>query len=113
LSVMDTPGFDPSSVTGKVAGGCNMVLFTTGRGSCFGGKPVPVIKVASNSMLFHALPEDMDLNAGVLLEGASLDEVGEVFFDRLLRYASGEKTCSENLGLGDHEFVPWTVGPTL
>ena len=113
LVVMDSPGFDPASVTGKVAGGANLVMFTTGRGSCFGCKPTPVIKVATNTPLFEALHEDMDLNAGVILEGQDLQSVGDEFFEFALRVASGEKTCSEKLDVGDHEFIPWTVGPTL
>lgn len=113
LVVMDSPGFDPASVTGKVAGGSNLVMFTTGRGSCFGCKPTPVIKVATNTPLFEKLREDMDLNAGVVLEGEDLHSVGERFFEFALQVASGEKTCSEKLGVGDHEFIPWTVGPTL
>lgn len=113
LVVMDSPGFDPASVTGKVAGGANLVMFTTGRGSCFGCKPSPVIKIATNTKLFEAMSEDMDLNAGVVLEGQSLQQVGDQFFEFALRVASGEKTCSEKLGIGDHEFVPWTVGPTV
>lgn len=113
LTVMDSPGFDPASVTGKVAGGANLVMFTTGRGSCFGCKPTPVIKIASNTPLFEALGEDMDLNAGVVLEGEDLQQVGDRFFEFALKVASGQKTCSEKLGLGDHEFIPWTVGPTL
>lgn len=113
LAVMDSPGFDPSSVTGKVAGGCNLILFTTGRGSCFGCKPVPVIKIATNSQLFQNMPGDMDLNAGSVLEGESLAACGDRFFEFALAVASGRKTCSEMLGIGDHEFVPWTVGPTL
>lgn len=113
LVVMDSPGFDPASVTGKVAGGANLVLFTTGRGSCFGCKPTPVIKIATNTPLFDAMREDMDLNAGVVLEGEDLQEVGDQFFEFALKVASGTKTCSEELGIGDHEFIPWTVGPTL
>ncbi|TWU01615.1 Altronate dehydratase [Neorhodopirellula pilleata] len=113
LSVMDTPGFDPASVTGKVAGGCNLVLFTTGRGSCFGGKPVPVIKIASNSLLFESMSEDMDFDAGVVLTGQTIESVGDRLWEQVLLHASGTATCSEQLGLGDHEFVPWTVGPTL
>lgn len=113
LGVMDSPGFDPASATGKVAGGANLLMFTTGRGSCYGCKPTPVIKVASNSALFQRMPEDMDLNAGVIVEGQSLEEVGDQFFEYALQVASGEKTASERLGLGDFEFVPWTVGPTL
>ncbi len=113
LVVMDSPGFDPASVTGKVAGGANLVLFTTGRGSCFGCKPTPVIKIATNTPLYEAMREDMDLNAGVVLEGQDLQAVGDQFFEFALKVASGEKTCSEKLGIGDHEFIPWTVGPTL
>lgn len=113
LVVMDSPGFDPASVTGKVAGGANLVMFTTGRGSCFGCKPTPVIKIASNSSLFERLNDDMDLNAGTILEGEDLQSAGDRFFDYALRVASGEKTCSEKLGLGDHEFTPWMVGPTV
>jgi altronate hydrolase len=113
LVVMDSPGFDPASVTGKVAGGANLVMFTTGRGSCFGCKPTPVIKIATNTPMFDALREDMDLNAGVVIEGDDLQTVGDQFFEYALSVASGEKTASEILGFGDHEFVPWTVGPTV
>ena len=111
--VMDTPGFDPASVTGMVAGGANLVAFTTGRGSCFGSKPAPTFKIASNSGLFKRLPEDMDFNAGQVLEGRSVSEVGHALFLELLEVASGRKTCSEHLGIGDEEFVPWLVGPVL
>ena len=113
LCVMDTPGFDPASVTGKVAGGANLVLFTTGRGSCFGCKPTPVIKIATNTPMYEFMEDDMDLNAGTVLEGGDLESVGDEFFEFALRVASGEKTASERLDVGDHEFVPWTVGPTL
>lgn len=113
LSVMDTPGFDPSSVTGKSAGGANLILFTTGRGSCFGFKPTPSIKIASNSDLFKRLDEDMDFDAGVILAGRSVEEVGEELFEFALRVASGEPTKSELLGIGDNEFCPWAVGPVL
>jgi altronate hydrolase len=111
--VMDSPGFDPASVTGMVAGGANLVAFTTGRGSCFGFKPAPSFKIASNSRLFHRLREDMDFNAGQVLEGKSVQEVGHELFLRLLAAASGEATSSEALGIGDEEFVPWLVGPVL
>jgi altronate hydrolase len=111
--VMDSPGYDPSSVAGMVAGGANVVLFTTGRGSCFGCKPVPSLKIASNSVLYHRMTEDMDINAGEILEGKTVDQVGEEMFQRVLQVASGDLTKSELLGLGDDEFVPWTVGPTL
>lgn len=113
LVVMDSPGFDPASVTGKVAGGANLVMFTTGRGSCFGCKPTPVIKISSNTSLFERLSDDMDLDAGTVLQGEDLQATGDRFFEYALRVASGEKTCSEVLGLGDHEFTPWTVGPTV
>lgn len=113
LVVMDTPGFDPASVTGKVAGGANLVMFTTGRGSCFGCKPSPVIKVATNTPMFQTMREDMDLNAGAIVDGADLQSVGDEFFEFALTVASGEKTASEKLNVGDHEFVPWTVGPTV
>ncbi|MEM9586060.1 MAG: altronate dehydratase family protein [Planctomycetota bacterium] len=113
LVVMDSPGFDPASVTGKVAGGANLILFTTGRGSCFGCKPSPVIKIATNTPMYETMADDMDLNAGEIIEGQSVEAVGDRFFEYALRVASGEKTSSEQLGVGDHEFVPWTVGPTL
>lgn len=113
LAVMDTPGFDPASVTGKVAGGSNLILFTTGRGSCFGCKPTPSIKIATNSSLYQRLDEDMDWNAGTILAGSDVDTVGEEIFELALRVASGEKTKSEHLGIGDNEFVPWAVGPVL
>jgi altronate hydrolase len=111
--VMDTPGFDPVSVTGIVAGGANVMVFTTGRGSCFGCKPTPSIKVASNTPMYERMKDDMDLNAGGVLEGRSVDEVGREIFDEILAVASGKKTKSEELGLGDEEFVPWPLGPTL
>lgn len=111
--VMDTPGFDPASVTGLIAGGCNLVAFTTGRGSCFGCKPAPSLKIASNSSLYYRMQEDMDFNAGQAVEGRSIEELGKELFLHLLRVASGEKTKSEALGIGDDEFVPWTVGPVL
>jgi altronate hydrolase len=110
---MDTPGFDPASVTGMVAGGANLVAFTTGRGSCFGFKPAPSFKIASNSQLYQRLRGDMDFNAGQVLEGMSVDEVGQQLFQDLLATASGRPTCSEALGIGDEEFVPWQVGPVL
>ncbi|MCA9132387.1 MAG: altronate dehydratase [Planctomycetales bacterium] len=111
--VMDSPGFDPASVTGMVAGGANAVAFTTGRGSCFGFKPVPSFKIASNSQLYHRLREDMDFNAGRVLEGQSVQDVGHDLFLQLLATASGQATCSERLGIGEEEFVPWLVGPVL
>jgi altronate hydrolase len=110
---MDTPGFDPASVTGLVAGGANMVVFTTGRGSCFGCKPVPSIKVATNTPLYQRMIDDMDINAGRILEGAQVNEVGEEIFEKIIAVASGELTKSEQQGIGDDEFCPWSIGPTL
>lgn len=110
---MDTPGFDPPSVTGLVAGGCTMMVFTTGRGSCFGLKPCPTIKVASNTPMYERMRDDMDINAGEILAGRSIDDVGREIFEKILSVASGEKTKSEQHGYGDEEFVPWQIGPTL
>lgn len=109
--VMDTPGYDPASVTGMVAGGCNVVCFTTGRGSCFGCKPVPTIKIATNTPMYNRMVDDMDINAGRILEGASLEEVGREIFEEVVAVASGKKTKSEAQGIGDEEFCPWTWGP--
>lgn len=113
LVIMDSPGYDPPSVTGMVAGGANVVCFTTGRGSCFGCKPVPTIKIASNSPMYHQMEDDMDINAGTILEGESVEEVGQRIFDEIIAVASGKKTKSELNGFGDEEFLPWTVGPEL
>ena len=108
---MDTPGFDPCSATGQIAGGANMIMFTTGRGSMFGAKPSPSIKLATNTPMYNRLTDDMDINCGTILDGTkTLQEVGQEIFEYLLRAASGEKTKSEILGLGDHEFVPWNIG---
>lgn len=109
--IMDSPGFDPASVTGKVASGAQVVVFTTGRGSCFGCKPSPTIKVATNTPMFQRLSEDMDINAGVILDGASVEEVGEQIFERIIATASGQPTLSEAQGIGDEEFCPWFPGP--
>ncbi|MEW4489018.1 altronate dehydratase family protein [Thalassoglobus sp. JC818] len=112
--IMDTPGYDPPSVTGMVAGGANLVVFTTGRGSCFGCKPVPTIKVATNSLMYHRMVDDMDLNAGRILDGeATVEQVGEELFEMLISVASGEQTKSEQQGIGDEEFCPWTPGPVF
>lgn len=113
LVIVDSPGFDPVCVTGMVASGANIVVFTTGRGSCFGCKPVPSIKVATNSVLYRRMPDDMDLNMGTVLEDESLQDAGERLFDEILATASGKKTKSELLGYGDDEFCPWPIGPTL
>jgi altronate hydrolase len=111
LVFMDTPGFDPTSATGQIAGGANMIMFTTGRGSMFGAKPVPSIKLATNTPMYERLKDDMDINCGGILDGTStLEQTGEAIFRHLLASASGERTKSELLGLGDHEFVPWNIG---
>ena len=111
---MDSPGYDPASVTGQIASGCNIIAFTTGRGSAFGSKPSPCIKIASNSKMFDKMYEDMDINAGVILsENKSIKEVGENIYNLLLNIASGEKTKSEIQGLGDFEFVPWQIGAVM
>jgi len=111
FNFMDTPGYDPVSVTGLVAGGANIVCFTTGRGSVFGCKPVPSIKIATNSELASAMPDDIDVNAGRIVDGtASLEEVGREIFEQILAVASGSKTVSEELGIGQEEFVPWQFG---
>jgi altronate hydrolase len=111
--VMDTPGYDPVSMTGIVAGGANVCVFTTGRGSVFGCKPVPSIKIATNSPLYNHMLGDMDINAGKVLEGESLEKVGQEIFEKILATASGEKTKSEINGVGEEEFAPWSIGPTL
>lgn len=114
LCFMDTPGYDPVSMTGLVAGGCNIGVFTTGRGSVYGCKPAPCIKVATNSALFQWMEEDMDINAGTILDGTeSVDQVGSRIFEKIIAVASGEKTKSELSGLGDEEFAPWQLGPTF
>jgi len=111
--VMDTPGFDPPSVTGMVAGGANVVVFTTGRGSCFGCKPTPSIKIATNTPMYTRMIDDMDLNAGEILSGKPVLEVGGEIFEEILAVASGKQTKSEQLGIGGEEFVPWAIGPVL
>jgi altronate hydrolase len=111
LVFMDTPGFDPVSATGQIAGGANLIAFTTGRGSMFGAKPVPSLKLATNTPMYERLTEDMDLNCGEILDGlATIESTGLAIFQALLVAASGARTKSEVLGLGDHEFVPWQIG---
>ena len=111
---MDSPGYDPASVTGQIATGCNVVSFTTGRGSAFGSKPSPSIKIATNTDMFNHMIEDMDVNAGkIVSDNSSIEEVGKEIFDLVIRVASGEKSKSEMQGLGDLEFVPWQIGATM
>ncbi|MBN1657549.1 MAG: altronate dehydratase [Anaerolineae bacterium] len=113
LSFMDTPGYDPVSVTGQVAGGCNLVIFTTGRGSVWASKPSPVIKVCTNSETYRHLLDDMDLDAGRILAGTALEQVAAELLDLVVAVASGHPTKSEAQGLGDLEFIPWTLGATI
>jgi len=111
---MDSPGYDPCSVTGQVASGANVVCFTTGRGSCFGFKPAPSIKLATNSEMYRRMADDMDINCGVILDGGvSLEEMGQQIFDHILAVASGKRTKSEELGFGDNEFTPWQIGAVM
>lgn len=114
FTMMDSPGYDPVSVTGQIASGCNLVAFTTGRGSTFGSKPVPTLKICTNSDTFRHMPDDMDVDAGqIVSQGMAVEEIGKQIFARLLSLASGEKSKSEMQGLGDHEFVPWQIGATM
>jgi altronate hydrolase len=110
---MDTPGFDPVSATGQIAGGANLIAFTTGRGSCFGAKPTPSIKLATNSSLYKKMYEDMDINCGLVIDGdKDIEEMGKIIFEEFISFASGKKTKSEILNLGRHEFAPWQIGIT-
>jgi len=111
LVIMDTPGYDPVSATGQIAGGANLICFTTGRGSCFGSFPAPTVKLASNTPMYERMTGDMDVNCGAVIDGtASLEQMGEAIFAKLLEVASGEKSRSEALGVGEDEFVPWPIG---
>ncbi|MCA0303095.1 MAG: altronate dehydratase family protein [Proteobacteria bacterium] len=111
---MDSPGYDPVSATGQVAGGANVLCFTTGRGSVFGCKPTPSLKLATNTALYRRMTDDMDINCGTIVDGEeSIQQNGQRIFDLILRTASGEKTKSEQLGIGDDEFEPWKIGATM
>jgi altronate hydrolase len=110
---MDTPGYDPVSATGQVAGGANILCFTTGRGSAYGCKPTPSIKLATNSDIYRRMIDDMDINCGDILDGVSIEEKGKEIFNKVLQIASGERSKSELLGYGNNEFVPWHVGATM
>lgn len=111
LVFMDTPGYDPVSITGQIAGGANLIAFTTGRGSMFGAKPTPSIKLATNTPMFERLSDDMDLNCGAILDGdCDIEEMAQRIFNLMLATASGQRSKSELLGLGDNEFVPWHIG---
>jgi len=114
FTFMDSPGYDPASVTGQIAGGCTLVCFTTGRGSAFGSKPSPTIKVATNSAMAERMDEDMDIDAGTILtKGVSVEEKGREIYQMFLDVASGRASKSEAQGLGDYEFVPWQIGAVM
>ncbi|MFO1050039.1 MAG: altronate dehydratase family protein [Geminicoccaceae bacterium] len=111
---MDSPGYDPASATGQVASGGNVIAFTTGRGSCFGFKPTPSLKIATNTAMYRRMEEDMDVNAGTIIEGEeTIEQVGRRIFDLVVRVAGGEQSKSEELGMGDNEFVPWQIGAVM
>ncbi|XBS70397.1 hydrolase [Acerihabitans sp. KWT182] len=111
LVFMDTPGYDPIAVTGQVAGGANVLCFTTGRGSAFGSKPVPSLKLSSNNMLWRRQEDDMDINCGNIVDGSeTIPQAGERLYQMIIAMASGEKTKSELFGYGSMEFVPWING---
>jgi altronate hydrolase len=111
---MDTPGYDPVSATGQVAGGANMICFTTGRGSAYGCKPAPSLKLATNNALYKRMTDDMDINCGEIVEGnETVAQCGQRIFDLILDTASGKKTKSELLGYGDDEFAPWQLGAVM
>ncbi len=114
LVFMDTPGYDPVSATGQVAGGANLLCFTTGRGSTYGCKPTPSLKLATHTALFERMRLDMDFDAGTVVEGTqTIAQAGQALFELMLTTASGQPTCSENNGLGDNEFVPWQLGAVM
>ena len=111
---MDSPGYDPCSITGQVASGANLVCFTTGRGSVYGCKPSPCLKLATNTAMFDRMDQDMDINCGTVVDnGDSIETVGQRIFDRLIEVASGDPTKSEVYGFGDDEFVPWQIGAVM
>ena len=111
---MDSPGFDPASITGEVASGANLVCFTTGRGSVYGCKPSPSVKLATNTPMYQRMADDMDINCGVIVDGeATVEEVGEQVFEYFLEIASGRQSKSEALGFGDNEFIPWQIGAVM
>ena len=111
---MDTPGYDPVAATGQVAGGANLVCFTTGRGSVFGCKPSPSLKLATNTPMFQRMEDDMDVNCGTILDGEeTVEQVGGRIFEHIIRVASGERTKSEAFDFGGAEFAPWVLGATM
>jgi altronate hydrolase len=110
---MDSPGYDPVGVTGQVASGCNVIVFTTGRGSAFGFKPAPSIKLATNTDTYVRQTEDMDINCGDILDGVTIEAKGCEILDKVIAVASGEQSKSEEMGYGDNEFVPWQIGAVM
>ncbi|EHZ3538140.1 altronate dehydratase [Salmonella enterica] len=111
---MDTPGYDPMAVTGQIAGGANLVCFTTGRGSAFGSKPAPCLKIATNNTLWRRQQDDMDVNCGTIVEGEeTIEQAGERIYQRIIGMASGARTRSEELGYGSQEFVPWIMNAIM
>jgi altronate hydrolase len=110
---MDSPGYDPVSATGQIASGATLIAFTTGRGSAFGAKPVPSMKLATNNELYARMTDDMDINCGDVVEGVSIEDKGREIFEMMLAVASGRPTKSEELGYGDAEFVPWQIGAVM
>ena len=114
LVFMDAPAFDPVGATAQVAGGAHLIVFTTDRGSAFGCKPAPSIKLAGSTSLFQRMPDDMDINAGRIVDGtASVEQVGQEIFERIIAVAGDERTSSELLGYGEEEFCPWDLGVML
>ena len=114
FNYMDSPGYDPVSITGQIASGANIVCFTTGRGSVFGCKPTPSLKLATNTNMYLKMEEDMDFNCGDVLDsGISIQEMGEQIFRLILDTASGKPSKSEAQGFGDNEFLPWQVGAVM
>jgi altronate hydrolase/galactarate dehydratase len=110
---MDSPGYDPCSVTGQIASGATLIVFTTGRGSVSGYKPSPCIKLATNTEMYTRMAEDMDINCGDIIDGVPIAAKGAEIIDKIIRVASGERTLSENLGFGGAEFVPWQIGAVM
>jgi altronate hydrolase len=114
LVFMDAPGYDPMGATGQIASGANLVLFTTGRGSCFGAKPAPSIKLATNTKMYTRMEDDMDINCGDIMDGDStVEQKGREIFEMIIDVASGKKSKSEALGVGNEEFVPWMIGAQM
>ncbi|HAJ3665017.1 TPA: altronate dehydratase, partial [Escherichia coli] len=114
LVFMDTPGYDPMAVTGQIAGGANLLCFTTGRGSAFGAKPTPCLKLSTNNALWQRQRDDMDLNCGTIVDGEeTIEQVGERIYQRIIELASGHRSRSEELGYGSQEFVPWIMNSIM